>query len=218
MRLKMEKQIKLKMVLIVALVAVMQIAFVFAAMNVDVVKSKLSANIDKKIGALENFEVKVESAAIDDSDKVLIKSDIDKVIVGLNDYKTKINAATTNQEIITLIQETNAYIVSNKQNITKAVKELTRALNDEVVVKLNETLAKINAEIDKYQDNCSSQTAQIDGAQASLTKIASDLNTLNNLIVSDGSQAAIIAKAEQIQKEIQSLITQVENIAIACKK
>jgi hypothetical protein len=202
--------------LAIAIVAIMQVAFVFAAANVDVIKSKLSTSIDKKISSLENFKVKVDSASIDDSDKTLIKSDIDKIIVGLNSFKTELSAATTTQEIVSVIQETNAYIVANKQNITKYVKELSRALNDEVVVKLNQTLVKINAEIDKYQNNCSSQTSQIDAAQSSLNKIASDLNTLNNLIVSGGNQAAILAKAEQIEKEVRSLITQVENIAAAC--
>jgi hypothetical protein len=202
--------------LAIAIVAIMQVAFVFAAANVDVIKSKLSTSIDKKISSLENFKVKVDSASIDDSDKILIKSDIDKIIVGLNGFKAELNVATTTQEIVSVIQETNAYIVANKQVIIDSVRELTKALNDEMVVKLNQTLAKINAEIDKYQNNCSSQTTQIDGAQASLNKIASDLNTLNSLIVSGGNQAAIIAKAEQIQKEVQSLITQVENIAVAC--
>ncbi|MCK4650194.1 hypothetical protein KAT36_03090 [Candidatus Pacearchaeota archaeon] len=184
--------------------------------NLDVIKNRLSQNLDKKISNLENFKIKVANAKIDEEDKELINSYTDGVIEGLEIYKQNIESATTVNEIIEYRKQANQFIIDNKENIKKAVRELTEALSDEILYKLAEILGKLQNELDELENMCSQASAEINNLRSDLDVLRQALEEMASLIEKDQNTLALI-KAQSLSNEIQGMIENINNLYEKCK-
>ena len=184
--------------------------------NLDVIKNRLSQNLDKKISNLENFKIKVANAKIDEEDKELINSYTDGVIEGLEIYKQNIESATTVNEIIEYRKQANQFIIDNKENIKKAVRELTEALSDEILYKLAEILGKLQNELDELENMCPQASAEINNLRSDLDVLRQALEEMASLIEKDQNTLALI-KAQSLSNEIQGMIENINNLYEKCK-
>ena len=185
--------------------------------NLDFIKSKLIGNLDKKIVNIQNFKNNVSSADIDESDKVLINGYIDKIISDLGVYKIKIQNASSLQELNTIRTDANKYIAQNKNQIRNAVKELRKALNDEVVAQLEKIIKVIDASIMNLSSCCPGQTPIIKGLSITVNSLIRDLSDLNTMVLYNQSQESIRAKQEEIYTDVSAALYTLGDIMEKCE-